>query len=181
MNKRLELAIPAGIEDGTQIRLTGEGEPPDRSRGGRVPGDLYVAIHVPSHKMVSWEDTELLLRRQGNDLVLDVPINVAQAALGDEVAIPTLDPETEGFVREEQLKIPSGTQHGKVFRMKGKGVPHLRENRRGDLQVRVHAIIPTNLSKEQKELFRKLDATFRNSQNSDAKGVFDKIKEAFGV
>jgi molecular chaperone DnaJ len=172
--KRLEVNVPAGIEDNTQIRLTGEGEPPDRARGGRVPGDLYVVIHAPSQEKLPWDDTNLLVRRHGNDLLLDVPVNIAQAALGDELKIPTLEDE-------EDLKVPAGTQHGKEFRLKGKGVPHLRENRRGDLRVRIHTMIPTNLTKEQKDLLKKLDGTFRKTQNSDAKSIFEKVKEAFGV
>jgi molecular chaperone DnaJ len=131
-------------------------------------------VHVPSQKRVEWEGYQLLMRRQGHDLVLDVPLNVAQAALGDTLQIPTLDEEAE-------LKVPSGTQYGKVFRLKGKGVPHLRDNKRGDMQVRVHIMIPTDLNKEQKELFRKLDASFRKTQNADARSIFERVKEAFGV
>jgi molecular chaperone DnaJ len=172
--KRLAVSIPAGLEDGTQIRLSGEGEPPDRTRGGKVPGDLYVVIQAPPQKALPWDDGSLMMRRQGHDLVLDVPVNVAQAALGDKITIPTLDGPAE-------LEVPAGTQYGKVFRLKGKGVPHLRETRRGDLQVRAHIMVPTNLTGEQKDLFRKLDASFRHSQNADAKSIFEKVKEAFGV
>jgi molecular chaperone DnaJ len=168
------LDVPAGIDDGTQIRLTGEGEPPDRARGGRVPGDLYVVVHAPTQKRIQWEGYDLVMRRQGHDLLLDVPLNVAQAALGDELNIPTL----EGMV---DVKVPAGTQYGKVFRVKGKGVPHLRENRRGDMQVRVHVMVPNELTKEQKELLRKLDASFRKTENAQTKSIFDKVKEAFGV
>jgi molecular chaperone DnaJ len=174
VTKRLEVNIPAGIEDSTQIRLTGEGEPPDRARGGRVPGDLYVVVHAPAQKRIPWEGYDLLMRRQGHDLVLDVPVNVAQAALGDHLTIPTLDGEAK-------VDVPSGTQYGKVFRVKGKGVPHLRENRRGDLQVRVHVMVPNELTREQKDLFRKLDASFRKTENAQAKSIFEKVKEAFGV
>lgn len=174
VTKKLELSIPAGIEDGTQVRLSEEGEFPDPTRGGRAPGDLYVVVHVPTQKMIPWEGYNLLLRRQGHDLVLDIPVNVAQAALGDELKVPTLDGPAD-------LKIPAATQYGKVFRLKGKGVPFLRENRRGDLQVRLHVMIPSDLTKEQKDLFRKLDASFRKTQNSDAKSIFEKVKEAFGV
>jgi len=173
-NKKIELAIPAGIENGTQVRLTGEGEPPEVARGGRVPGDLYVVVHVPSSHSLEWEGYNLLLRRQGHDLVLDVPINVAEAALGADLQLPTLDGAAD-------LTIPKGTQYGKVFRLKGRGVPHLRENRRGDLQVRAHVMIPSELTKEQVELFKKLDATFRNNRNANAKSLFEKVKEALGV
>jgi molecular chaperone DnaJ len=172
--KHLAVNIPAGLDDGTQIRLSGEGEPPDRTRGGKVPGDLYVVIQAPAHKVMPWEGGSLVMRRQGHDLVLDVPVNVAQAALGDKITVPTLDGPSE-------LEIPAGTQYGKVFRLKGKGVPHLRETRRGDLQIRAHIMVPTDLTGEQKDLFRKLDASFRTSHNADAKSIFEKVKEAFGV
>ena len=172
--KRLAVNIPAGLDDGTQIRLSGEGEPPDQTRGGKVPGDLYVVIHAPTQKVLAWDGGSLVMRRQGHDLVLDIPLNVAQAALGDEVTIPTLDGPAE-------LKIPAGTQYGKVFRLRGKGVPHLRDTRRGDLQVRAHIMVPADLTAEQRDLFRKLDATFRTSHNADARSIFEKVKEAFGV
>lgn len=172
--RRLQVKVPAGIENGTQIRLTGEGEPPDQTRGGRVPGDLYVVIHAPTQTTVTWDEYQLPLRRQGHDLVLDVPINVAQAALGDDLTLPSLDGTVD-------LKVPPGTQYGKVFRIKGKGVPYLRENRRGDLQVRIHVMVPAELTKEQRELFLKLESSFRQTKNAETKGLFDKIKEAFGV
>jgi molecular chaperone DnaJ len=172
--KRIELTIPAGIDDGTQIRLTGEGDPPDVRHGGRVPGDLYVTVHAPSQHVVEWEGYKLVLRRQSHDLVLDVPVNIADAALGASFTIPSLDGDVD-------LNVQAGTQYGKVFRVKGKGVPYLRENRRGDLQVRVHVMTPTDLTKEQKELLKKLAATFKKTNNQNAKSLFDKVKEAFGV
>ena len=174
VTKRIELAIPAGIDDGTQIRLTGEGDPPDVRHGGRVPGDLYVSVHAPSQQTIEWEGYQLVVRRQSHDLVLDVPVNVADAALGAKFNLPSLDGEVE-------LSVPSGTQYGRVFRVKGKGVPYLRENRRGDLQVRVHVMTPTDLTKDQKELLKKLSATFTKTNNANAKSLFDKVKEAFGV
>jgi len=131
-------------------------------------------IHAPDRKPVEWEGNRLTLRRQGHDLVLDLPLNVAQAALGDELIIPTLDGESD-------VKVPAGTQEGRVFRLRGKGVPHLRESRRGDYQVRVHVMVPTDLTKEQQELFHKLDATFRTTHNADARSIFEKVKDAFGV
>ncbi|HZT08442.1 MAG TPA: molecular chaperone DnaJ [Chloroflexota bacterium] len=172
--KHIELTIPAGIDDGTQIRLTGEGEPPDRRRGGRVPGDLYVTVHAPSQQSLEWEGYTLVLRRQNHDLVLDIPVNVADATLGASYTLPGLDGPVE-------INVPAGTQYGKVFRIKGKGVPHLRENRRGDLQVRVHVMVPTDLTREQKDLFKKLGETFHKTNNANAKSLFDKVKEAFGV
>ncbi|MBI4492536.1 MAG: molecular chaperone DnaJ [Chloroflexi bacterium] len=161
--RTLRLTIPAGIDDDAQLRLSGEGEPAPR---GGMAGNLYVVVHVEPHRY---------MRRQGNDLLLDLPINVAQAALGDEVEIPTLDGPTT-------IRIPAGTQSGRVVRLRGKGVPYLREAGRGDLQVRLKVAVPTELSKEQRELFRKLAATFdRSAMPQENKGFFEKVKDAFGV
>jgi molecular chaperone DnaJ len=161
--KVLRVTVPAGVDDGTQIRLSGEGEPAPR---GGVPGNLYVVVHVEPHRY---------LRRQGDDLLMDLPVNVAQAALGDEVQVPTLDGEVS-------IKIPAGTQDGKVVRVRGKGVPHLRETGRGDLQVRLRVTVPSDLTREQRDLFKKLAATFEiGNTPAENKGFFDKVKDAFGV
>lgn len=161
--RTLRVTIPAGVDDGTQIRLSGEGEPAPR---GGVPGNLYVVVHVEPHRF---------LRRQGDDLLLELPINVAQAALGDDVEIPTLD-------GPRSVHIPAGTQDGRVIRLRGLGVPHLREPGRGDLLVRLRVMVPTELTKEQRELFKKLAATFEKGNTPrDNKGFFEKVKDAFGV
>ena len=131
-----------GADEGIQLRLTGQGEPAPR---GGVAGHLYVVLHVQPHRF---------FKRQGNDLLLEMPINVAQAALGDEFAVPTLDN------KEVTVKIPAGTQSGRIVRIRGEGVPFLREHGRGDLQVHIKVRTPTDLTDEQKKLFRQLSATF---------------------
>lgn len=165
VGKQIEVEIPAGIDDGTRMRLTGQGDPPDHRQGGGVPGDLYVNLRVRPHDF---------FRRNGYDLQLDVPITVAQAALGEELEIPTL----EGAVT---LKVPPGTQFGKVIRVKGQGVPHVRDHRRGDLQVRLLVVVPTDLSSEQRELLNQLDASFKQSEHTSGKGILERVREALGV
>jgi molecular chaperone DnaJ len=155
--------VPQGADEGIQLRLSGQGEPAPR---GGVPGHLYVVLHVQPHRY---------FKRQGNDLLLEVPVNVSQAALGDEFAIPTLDN------KELPLKIPAGTQSGRIIRMRGEGVPFLREHGRGDLQVHVKVRTPTDLTEDQKRLLRELDKTFGSSRNepTENKSFFDKVKDVF--
>jgi molecular chaperone DnaJ len=155
--------VPAGIDDGSQIRLAGEGEP---GGPGGTPGNLYIDVHVQPHRY---------FRRQGNDLLLDLPINIAQAALGAEIEIPTLDEPT-------RLRIPAGAQSGRTVRLRGKGVPYLRASGRGDLQVRLHVVTPTDLSEEQRHLLERLAETFGTEvKPHENKGFFEKVKDAFGV
>ncbi|HEY3115715.1 MAG TPA: molecular chaperone DnaJ [Chloroflexota bacterium] len=163
--KDIELDIPAGIDDATRVRLAGHGDPPDHRQGGGTPGDLYVNVRVRPHDY---------FRRNGYDLQLDVPITVAQAALGEELEIPTM----EGSV---QLKVPAGTQFGKVMRIKGQGVPHLRDSRRGDLQVRFLVVVPTELNADQRDLLEQLNESFKKSEQSSGKGILDRVREALGV
>ena len=158
---RVLVSIPAGIDDGQQIRLPGEGESGNRSAPS---GDLYVAISVTPHQS---------LKRQGVDLSYDLAVNVAQAALGDELDVPT----AEG--PPVRVKVPSGTQSGRVIRLREKGVPHIRASGRGDLLVRVRVVIPQNLSEEQRDLFARLSKTFGQEPHED-KGFFGKVKEVFG-
>ena len=155
--------VPQGADEGIQLRLNGQGEPAPR---GGVPGHLYVVLHVQPHRF---------FKRQGNDLLLEVPINISQAALGDEFNIPTLDN------KEIQLKVPAGTQSGRIIRIRGEGVPFLREHGRGDLQVHVKVRTPTDLSDEQKKLIRQLSATFGKTTNTptENKSFFDKVKDVF--
>lgn len=139
--KVLSIKIPAGVDNGDRIRLTGEGEagPP-----GTPPGDLYVEVRVREHP---------IFQRDGDDLHCEVPIRISQAALGDTVQVPTLNGETE-------IRIPAETQSGKLFRLRGKGVKSVRSRSEGDLYCRVVVETPVNLTSEQRELLQKFEATF---------------------
>jgi molecular chaperone DnaJ len=161
ITKTLRVNIPAGIDDGSQIRLTNEGEPGPR---GGPAGHLYLVIHVKPHRY---------FRRQGNDLLVELPINVVQAVLGAEVELESLDGPVE-------IKIPAGTQSGRSVRVRGKGVPYLREQGRGDLQINLKVVIPTDLTPTQRDLFQKLAATFDSRiAPQENKGFFEKFKDAF--
>ena len=163
-NRKLAVTIPAGVESGTHIRLSGEGEP--GSNGGR-PGDLYVSLGVREHA---------LFERRGYDILYSMPINMAQATLGETMTIPTIQGQAE-------LEVPAGTQSGKLFRIKGQGVPHLRGNQRGDQLVTVIVRTPESLSEEQRQLFQELAKSFGDADtgvNSHDKGWLGKIKDAFG-
>ncbi len=155
------VAVPAGVDDGTQIRLAGEGEA--GSLGG-PPGDLYLILRVQRHPF---------FKRRGNDILLNLDINVAQAALGAEIKVPTVD-------GEETLHLPPGTQPGQVFTLRGRGVPYLRKNGRGDQHVIVNVAIPKKLSREQRELFEKLAETLGNNVKPKEKGFLEWLNEALG-
>jgi molecular chaperone DnaJ len=159
VTRTISVKVPAGVDNGTQIRLAGEGEL--GTRGG-PPGNLYVVLSVKPHRY---------FRRQDNNIILELAINVAQAALGDEVMVPTLEDE-------EKLVIPAGTQTGKVFRLRGKGVPYLRRNGRGDQLVIVQVAIPTDLNDEQKQLFKDLGKTLgKEVIPQQEKSFFDKMMD----
>lgn len=163
VERNISVKIPAGVDDGTRIRLAGEGEP--GSRGG-PPGNLYVVLRVKPHTYFRREDTNILL---------ELDINVAQAALGDEIKVPTLD-------GDEVLTIPVATQTGDVFRLRGKGVPYLRKNGRGDQLVMVHVLTPAKLTKRQKELFAELGKSLgKEVIHQPEKGLFAKVREALGL
>ncbi len=159
VTRSIQVNIPAGVDDGTQIRLSNEGE---AGTHGGPPGNLYVVVNVRKHPR---------FQREGTDLLLDYPINMVQAALGDEVTVETLDGDVK-------LTIPPGTQHSKTFRIREKGVPQLRHNGRGDLIITVQVAIPTELTEKQKALLRELARTM-GREPTGSKGVFDKVKEAF--
>ena len=161
-SRKKVVTIPAGVDTGTQIRLAGEGQP---GINGGPPGNLYLVIQVQPHKY---------FRRQDNNILLDLNINVAQATLGDEVEVPTVD-------GEDKLKIPAGTQPGKVIRMRGKGVPHLRTNGRGDQLVIVNISIPTSVNSEQRELFEKLGSSLGTEVVPQERGFFDKLRDVLGT
>lgn len=157
--KQIEVKIPAGVETGSRLRLAGEGEA--GAQGGPA-GDLYVVIHVKEHD---------LFERQGNNLYASVPITFAQAALGAETSVETL----EG---QESLKVPAGTQTGTVFRLKGHGMPVLGGRGRGDLFVSVTVVTPTTLTREQRKLLEQL-AQVEEKDLTD-KGLMDKVRDIFG-
>ncbi len=161
--REIAVKIPAGVSDGVQVRLTGEG---DVGVNGGPPGNLYIDLHVAEHK---------LFQRQGYDLIYELPISFTQAVLGDVVQVPTL----EG---EETLKIPPGTQPGTVFRIKGKGIPYLNDHRKGDMLVTVKLVVPSSISPRQRELLNELAKTFTQNGSADQgkdKGFIGKIKDAF--
>jgi len=162
VRRKIHLNIPAGVDDGAQLRVSGEGEP---GVNGGPPGDLYVILRVKRHEF---------FEREGNDIFCEVPITFAQAALGDEIEIPTVD----GRVK---LKIPAGTQTETFFRLRGKGVPYLRGNGRGDQHVKVRVITPTKLTERQKELLREFAGWTEESTGYTGadESFFDKMKRAF--
>jgi molecular chaperone DnaJ len=163
ISRTIKVKIPAGVDSGTQIRLAGEGE---TGVNNGPPGNLYVVLDVKPHPYFV---------RQDNDIVLEVTLNIAQAALGDEIVVPTLD-------GEEKLSIPAGTQSGEEFVLKGRGVPYLRRNGRGDQRVIVRVVTPTSLNEYQKSLLRELGATLgKEIIPQGNKGFFEKVKDAFGV
>jgi molecular chaperone DnaJ len=155
------VAVPAGVDGGTQIRLAGEGQP---GVFGGPHGNLYIEIGVKPHKF---------FRRRNDDIQLDLKINIAQAALGTEIEVPTVDGPSK-------LTIPAGTQPGKVFTLRGKGIPHLRNSGRGDELVIVNVDIPTHLTVEQRQLLESLAASLGSEVKPQEKGFWDVLKEVIG-
>jgi molecular chaperone DnaJ len=160
-NVQKVIPVPAGVDDGTQMRIAGEGEP---GTNGGPHGDLYVAIHVKPHRY---------FRRRGNEILLDLAVNIAQATLGADITVPTLD-------GDETLSIPAGTQPGKVFRLKGKGVPRLRRNGRGDQLVIISIDIPRSLTPDQRTLFEQLAETLGTEVRPQERSFIDKLKDLLG-
>jgi len=161
--RTLSVKVPAGVDDGDRIRLSGEGE---SGRNGGPSGDLYVELRVSKHK---------IFEREGANLACEVPIGFVTATLGGEVELPTLD----GHV---SLKVPAGTQSGKVFRLRGKGVTTVRDPRRGDLLAQVAVETPVSLTKEQQELLQKFGAALKVGgvkHSPRADGWLDTVKRFF--
>ncbi len=161
--KTLSVKVPAGVDDGDRIRLSGEGE---AGRNGGPPGDLYVEVRVRPHK---------IFERIGTDLSCEIPLSFATATLGGEVELPTLDGNVS-------LKVPAGTQSGKVFRLRGKGVTTVRDARTGDLFARVAVETPVNLTSEQRELLDQFDESIRaggDKHSPRAGGWMDTVKRFF--
>lgn len=158
--RTIRVKIPAGIDDGQTISLRGEGN--GGAQGGPA-GDLYVTVYVKEHKM---------FKRDGQDIILEMPISFAQAALGATLTVPTVDGKV-------QYDLPEGTQTGTVFRLRGSGVPSVNGRGRGDQYVKVNVEIPRNLNHEQKELLRKFDEATGDSCYSERGGFFKKMKDLF--
>jgi molecular chaperone DnaJ len=161
--KTLEVKIPAGIGEGMRIRSSGNGEP---GTNGGPPGDLYIEIRVKQHE---------IFERDGDDLHCTVPIGLTTAALGGSIAVPTLGGTA-------QIELPEGTQHGKTFRLRGKGVKGVRSTYPGDLYCHISVETPVKLTERQRELLQELDESFRSSgdrHSPNAKSWTDRVKDLF--
>lgn len=156
----ISIQVPAGVAHGMRVRVTGQGEPGQR---GGPNGDLYAFVGVLPHQ---------IFRRIEDDLICEVPVSFTQAALGAEIDVPTL----EG---RETLKIPAGTQSGKVFRLKGKGISSVRTGRRGDEQVVIKVETPTRLTKRQRELLQEFSSISGEDSTPLKSNFFSKVKEIF--
>lgn len=159
-NKKLKVKIPAGVDNGSRLRVAGEGEAGVK---GGPSGDLYVYLYVKPHKF---------FERDGTTVYCEVPINIVQATLGDEIKVPTLDGQVV-------MKVPEGTQPGKVLRLKGKGIPSLRNSTRGDQLVRIKVVVPQKLNEKQKDALRKFAEISKDNINPEEKGFLNKIKDLF--
>jgi molecular chaperone DnaJ len=157
--RTIHVKIPPGVDTGNRLRVSGEGEAGER---GGPRGDLYVYINVRPHR---------LFKREGNEVICEVPITFAQAALGDEIEVPTLEGSTK-------IKIPEGVQHGTEFRLRGKGFPDVNGYGRGDQFVKVKIITPTKLSERQKQLLREFAVLSGESVPGEVKSFLEKMKEA---
>ena len=159
--RRLRITIPPGVDTGSQVRLSGEGEAGFR---GGSPGDLYVVLRVRPHAQ---------LRRQDQDVVYELRVNMIQAALGDTIEVPTLEGPVE-------ITIPSGTQYGQTFRLPAKGMPSLRGGRRGDEFVTVQIVVPKDLNGEQRALLRKVGG-LTGKPEKVSRGFFEKLRDAINI
>lgn len=158
--RSIRVKVPPGVDNGSRLRLAGEGEA--GARGGS-PGDLYVYIHVKPHR---------LFRREADDLICEIPVSFVQAALGDEMEVPTLDGNAK-------IKIPEGTQSGTVIRLKGKGIPHINGYGQGDQHVIVKVVTPTKLNEKQKDILREFARLGGDQHQAGDKSFFEKMKDAF--
>lgn len=160
--RTLEVGIPAGVDTGTRLRMTGQGEP---GTNGGPPGDLYIFLEVKEHP---------LFERRGADLYCTIPVSITQAALGAKITVPTLK-------GEEELELAEGTQSGQIFRKKGKGLPNPHGGR-GDLYINIRVLIPSKVSREQRRLLEQLGTTLKveNKPAERSSSFFDKVKDIFG-
>jgi molecular chaperone DnaJ len=160
-SRTVDVKVPAGVDEQSTLRISGQGE---QVKAG-IPGDLFVQLRIKSHAE---------LGRTGKHILYDLPVNVAQATLGAEIEIPTV----EGRV---VFTVPPGTQPNQQFRLRGRGVPDLRGGARGDQLVTVHVIVPTELSHGERELFESLNERLGDAKMPKDKGFFSKVKDALGV
>jgi molecular chaperone DnaJ len=160
VQRKLKVTIPAGVDESTRIRLTNEGQP---GANGGPPGDLYVFLKVKEHAF---------FERHEQDLHCTIPLNVAQAALGAEVEVHTLD-------QPHKLKVPEGTQSGAQFRIRNKGVPVVNGSGRGDLYVHIEVRTPSRLTRDQRKLLEQLRETLPVDNAPAEKGLFEKVKNYF--
>ncbi|MDE3154697.1 MAG: molecular chaperone DnaJ [Acidobacteriota bacterium] len=169
--KKLTVKIPAGIAEGQQLRLSGEGE---AGAGGGPAGHLYVVVHVQRHKF---------FRRDGDDLYCEVPVNFTTLALGGDIRVPTPSPQ-----QHEKLTIPEGTQTGSTFRLRGRGMPDIGGRGHGDLLVTVQAITPRKLTRRQREILEQLAGEMPAEPNEprhqahdhEERNLFDRVRDIFG-
>ena|SRR5256885_1983196 len=159
--RKLSVRIPAGVDSGSQIRLSGEGEAGVR---GGPPGDLYVVLNVKSHPQ---------LKRRDKDVIYELHVNIVQAAVGDRIEVPTLEGPVE-------IDVPAGTQYGQSFRLAGRGMPDVRGGRRGDQYVLVQIIVPKDLNADQKALLRKVGG-LTGKPEKVSKGFFEKLRDAISL
>ena len=160
--RRITVYIPPGVEEGMALRLAGRGH---QGRFGGPPGDVYVYVKIKPHPVFQVE---------GKDVICHIPITMVQAALGDQIEVPTL-------YGKERLNIPPGTQSGTVFRLEGKGLPYFQSSGRGDQQVRIHVETPVNLTEKQKELLREFGRLYGKEPkiNQDKENLFKRLRDAF--
>jgi molecular chaperone DnaJ len=161
-NENVTVKIPKGVDDGTRIRLSGKGEAGTKGGGN---GDLYLFISIDNHN---------IFKRSEENLYYELPISFSDAALGSSVEVPSIDGG------KSKIKIPSGTQHGKQFRLKGKGMPILRKTTFGDLYIRIITEVPVSLSKRQKELLEEFKGIEETKPNPVIKSFFDRAKKFWG-
>ncbi|MCR4711438.1 MAG: molecular chaperone DnaJ [Clostridia bacterium] len=159
---KIDIDIPAGVDTGSVIPIRGQGEP---GLNGGPNGDLYIVINVKPHK---------LFERDGTDLYLEIPITFSQAALGDDIQVPTLSEKV-------QYKIPAGTQPGTVFRLRGKGVKDLKGNRYGDLYVKVQLEVPTKLNSKQRKAIEEMEAAVDQNCYQKKSSFANKVKDFLGL
>lgn len=166
--RRLNVKVPAGIHEGQAIRVQGEGEPPPPEispSGDGVRGDLHVVVRIEEHDQFA---------RDGDNIILELPVSFTQAALGAEIDIPTL-------TNKHVLSVPRGTQHGAVFKVSGEGLPNLRSGRRGDLLVGLRVEIPRRLTSQQERLLREFADSEDEKVMPESHGFWKKVRDRFGV